>query len=337
MWRRFACLLILLVATSGSSAQNKADVLQNLPEPRSWKITDLPLDPIFGNVVCGADSTAYFRREFAKSNPMEGAITALSVDGKSTLIDPKLGTDLKGRVIFSAFNVDSKSNLYAIANSSEDPNYVYLMKYDDSGKFVSKVALEKKVHASFLVPMKNDQFLVSGMVPLQALGEGRPSLTSLFTGAGAEVKSIKLATDDSVTTDGADGDKSFNPTIQLGSALVGPNGEIYVLKASPHPTIQVFGPEGKLVRSLAFSPPTEKSQAYDFFVLGHSIAISYQEDESPLFIRYLMIYDSASGRTTAAYENNIRGILACGSGNKITVIGPTSDHKNYQIGQISLP
>lgn len=320
-----------------ASAQTASEAPKTLAAPANWTVTDLPVAPLLGEIVSGPNSTLYFRRQFPNENTLEGAITILASSGKSRTINPREGTGLLGRVIFSAFNVDAEGNLYAVANSSQE-NDSYLIAYDKDGHFLWKSALRPGIHAAFLLPVNNNRFLVSGII-LSSMTKKKPlqSITSLFGSGGNELKSLKLPDDDSQqSADGKDG-MYFNSTIELGNARVGPDGNIYLFKASSIPRVIVLDTEGKTLRTLKLVPPNKTAQASDFFISGRGIAVSYQ----PLSTANLALYNAETGALVQTYstisaDGRGMGILAGLEDNSLIFMGPTADHKNFRLGRTPL-
>ncbi|MGH9741399.1 MAG: hypothetical protein ACRD51_03515 [Candidatus Acidiferrum sp.] len=330
----FASFLLAL----SLSAQTANHPSKTVTAPLNWILTDIPAGPLLGQIICGPNSTVYLRRESPNENAFESAITEISFAGKSNTISPNEGTGLQGRVIFSAFNTDSSGNLYAIANSSREAEHSYLLAYNKDGHFVWKSSLRQPIHASFVLPLNDNRFLISGTLPSKA-GQRLQSVTSIFDDGGNELKSLKLSDDDASQSQDPQSSIFFNPTIQLGDAKVGRDGSIYLLKASPEPTVLVIDGEGTILRTLKLKPPAEKAQAYDFFIGRRGIAIAYSpaQESQQLLNADLALYNSETGAIVQMYSTSVHGILACMEDDSLIYMGPTPDHKNYRLGRTPLP
>jgi len=297
----------------------------------------LPVGPLLGPIICGPNSTLYFRRQFAYENASEGPVTALSTNGRSKTIDLKEGTGLLERVIFSAFNVDANGNLYAIGNSSRDWAHSYLVAYDKGGQFVWKSSLNQPIHASFVLPLGNNRFLISGTLP-QPAGQRLQSVTSLFDGGGNELRSLKLPDDDSEQSADPQTGTFFNPTISLGDAKLGPDGNVYLFKASSVPRVIVMDTEGKTLRTLKLTPPAENAQPEEFFISRQWIAVAYLSAQGDRQVANgdLALYNPETGVVLQMYHTPGGGILTAIEDNALIYMGPTPDHRNYRLGRAPL-
>jgi hypothetical protein len=343
MRRTFLITAALLATACFSAAQIKSGAApQNMPAPAKWKVTDLAVAPLFGAIVCGANSMLYLRTSAGTGNPFEGKITALSADGTSKLFDPKEGTGLQGHVVFSAFNVDPEGALYAVANSSQEFKNSYLVAYDKQGHFVWKAALHQPLHATFVLPMDKDHFLISGVVAEPKPGIPPQTFTALFDKGGNELKSLKLPEDDSSTSKDPQTGLIFNTAVGLSTARMGPDGNAYLLKASAVPTVQVLDADGNLLKTFRLTPPDENEQAYDFFLTKNSFAVSYMPADDPHdgvkpSIPKIVLYTASTGETRTTYFAPATMAPSCSEGDSFTFIASTPDRKQYQIGTIELP
>src|ERR1700687_370846 len=309
------------------------EVAKPFPAPTNWTATEVVAAPILGNIACGSDSSVYFRVQQANHNPLEAPITRLSPDGSAKTIDLRNGTGFAGHFYVFAFNVDTDGVIYAVAKQDADSHW-YLVSFDKNGQYTGKVPLQESVRASFLLPMKKTRFLISGIEPDSKQGS---SVTSIFNELGESVKSIKLTDDDAAATPMPEAG-TFNPSIQLGAAEVGPDGYTYILKASGYPKAQVIDSDGNTIRFLTLTPPAESARAYGFHVLGGgSIAVEYQTDPAQpnAAERYVELYNAATGKPSVTYLAGGIGIVACSSGNSLLLMKPTGDH-HFALGRAPL-
>lgn len=330
----FLALSFLPAGTLAQEAAKQPPKL--LPAPTEWRTTELNATSIADKIVCDVHSTMYFRLDEAKTNPFEGKITILSVDGKSRTIEPKAGTGLQGRVIFSGLNVDRAGNIYIVGNSSEEKNS-YLVAYDAGGHYMWKSALPLPIHASYVLPMANSRFLVSGILPRKTAEDNFESATLLVDARGNAIKSLKAADDDAGQVKDDQGNY-VNRTIQQSNARIGADGMVYVLKASSPAKIQEIDQNGNLQKTLELTSPAAGARAYDFFVEKDSFVVAYMpaNDDAPLTQGNVMLYDAKSGVLKGRYQTQPRGILACGQDNMLTYLGPTPDHKLYHVGTVKM-
>ena len=285
-----------------------------LPMPTVWKSTNLPAEPIFGNVVCGPHLSLYFREQEKLQNPLQSPVTGLTMNGESSTFDLKNIPDLHGHVSVFAFGVDAGGNIYAIAKGEEDPAS-YLAVYDRQGRYVGKVSLRDSVRASFLVPVNNTRFLLGGTTIPRSKSENPRAVTALIDSQGNKLRSLAAPEDDQAGAALPDSGRFFNPSVELGAARLGSDGDVYLFKASPIPRVQVLDPQGNPLRDFLLSPPAKGAQAFDFFLLGNSLVAVYQLEQPVNGEQQLVeIYSAATGEPTATYVKRAPGILACTEG-----------------------
>jgi hypothetical protein len=331
---------VFILPTFVAAQEQSKETPQTMAVPTQWKTTDLSVAPVFGNIICGSDSSMYLRTATGKENPLEGNITVVSADGVSRTINPKEGIGFGGRIIFSAFNVDRDGALYTVANPSQEYKNSYIIAYDKEGHFVWKAGLHQPIHATFILPMANEHFLISGFLP-DKWGVAPKTVTSVFDKGGNEIKSIKLPEDDtSISKDPINGGV-FNSAVQLANARLDDDGKAYVFKGTAVPTVQVIDADGNVLKTFKLASPDANQQAYDFLLLKDSFAISYMPADQPSgeikpIIPLVVVYDSKSGQQVTTYVGPETMSPSCSGNNTLTYIASTPDHKSYQMGTATL-
>jgi hypothetical protein len=339
-------LAAFLVLTSSLLAQEPRDAPrtnhrdveshQDLPMPSSWKTTDLPAGPIFGNVVCGPHLSLYFRGQGKLQNPLESPVTELTIDGKSRTLDLTKIPELRGHVYIFALGLDSRGAIYAVAKGEENA-VSYLAFYDRQGHYLGKSALQEPVRASFQAPVNNNLFLIAGMTMPKDGGANPTSVTALIDSQGSKLRSLAIPEDDQAGAVLPDSGRFFNPSVELGAARLGSDGYVYLFKAASTPTVQVLDAQGNTLRNFQLTPPAAGAQAFDFFLLGNSIVAVYQLGQ-PLNGEYQLVefYNAKTGKPTVTYAKRAPGILACSEGKTLVFLRPTPDH-HYALGKVALP
>jgi hypothetical protein len=332
----FILPISVLLAVPWGAARDTGKAFQSFPEPISWKTTEAASTGIVGNVVCGPDSSIYYRPSQAYQNPLEEPLTVLSPDGKLGTIDLRTGTGLPGHIYVFAFNVDSKGKFYAVIRSGKETTS-YLASYDKQGRFLEKAPLQEPVRPTFLFPMSDEQIVISGMAPRPAAGRGPAvSVTGLFDAEGHELKSLKLPDGDAGETVTPVTQTISNTTIEAGNARPGPDGGAYIFKASPTPKVQELDASGDVLRVLDLAPPLPGAEAFDFFGLSRgTIAVAYEIDQGPYTGLYVSLYNGSTGAAKATYLDRGKGILACSEGNSVIIMRPTADH-HFALGRVAL-
>jgi len=336
---------VFLIVTNSLAAQQTRDDPRTiskgspshpeLPMPAVWKTTDLPAEPIFGNVVCGPHLSLYFRGQEKLQNPLESPITELTMNGKSSTFDLKNIPDLQGRVSIFAFGVDPNGDIYAIAKSEADAAS-YLAIYDRQGRYVGKASLQVSLRASFLVPVNNTRFLLGGITIPKSKGVNPQPVTALIDSRGNKLKSLAIPEDDQAGAALPGSGRFFNASVELGTARVSSDGYIYLFKASATPNVQVLDSQGNTIKNLRLLPPAPGAQAFDFFLVGKSVAAVYQI-EQPLNgeQQFVEFYSAETGEPMSTYVKRAPGILACTEGETMVFLRPTADHR-YALGEVSL-
>jgi hypothetical protein len=199
--------------------------------------------------------------------PTEWRTTELN----ATSIADKIVCDVHSTI--SGLNVDRAGNIYIVGNSSEEKNS-YLVAYDAGGHYMWKSALPLPIHASYVLPMANSRFLVSGILPRKTAEDNFESATLLVDARGNAIKSLKAADDDAGQAKDDQGNY-VNRTIQQSNARIGADGMVYVLKASSPAKIQEIDQNGNLQKTLELTSPAAGARAYDFFVEKDSFVVAY--------------------------------------------------------------
>lgn len=317
-------------------------LLPDLPTTNILKPTRLEVGALFGNIVCAADSSMYFRRLLALG-PVESAlrlpVTRLAADGTFNTIPLGKIPELEGEINVFAFNVDRDGSLYTVVQAQGDADRQYLIAFSPKGEFLWKSTLSVSLRPSFLLPVPNQHFLISGMTPPKK-GEAPSPVTGLFYRDGGLVKSLTLPLDAAATIEMEPG-RMVNFAIQRGSAKLGPDDLVYLFKAEPHPKVQVMDTSGTTLRILELAPPVEKDEPFDFFVDRHSVVVAYQqqlpERNGKRAVRMVFaVYDATTGEPIIAYEQKTRGIVACIEDGSITYLIPTPD-QHFAIARAVLP
>ena len=319
-----------------SAGPGRASARKQLPAPTQWKITDVPVRPIFGNVVCGPSLSLYFREQSSTQNPLQAPVTRLTQDGKSTTFDLTNIPEAGGHAYIFAFGVDALGGIYAIAQGHDGASY--LASYDRQGRYLGAAPLQQSVRASFLLPINNTRFLLAGMMPPRKGGDANPaSLIALIDSQGTTLKSLAGPEESKSGSFLPASHRFFNPAVELGAARVGSDGYVYLFKASATPQVQVLDSSGSLVRGLHLAVPAPGAQAFDFFLIGKSIAAVYQIDsQSADNGRQIVgLYDDVTGEPLMTLAKDAPGILACSQGSTLAVLRPLPNHF-FALGKVSL-
>jgi hypothetical protein len=331
---KLAFLIILAtvpVAAQDSPAQNITSA-PRLPSPVEFQSTDMPAQLVTQPFICGANSKIYVRPNVREN--LAGPISVLSLDGKSLTIRPAEGTGFPS-VYTLPFNADSKGNFYAAIQPTNGVQW-FLAAYDNEGHFKWRNPFATHFTPTFLLPIKNDQFIVGGVgaraSPENPKGD---SVIGVFGKDGVMIHSLALPDDDAVGT--AEG---FNRAIQFGIAMPGSDGLSYIFRASANPKVQILDADGNVMRTLTLAAVSDDAWPSNFFILENSIAVAYLDNKSDgvcLTEGNFTIYDDKTGRILVNYRIPAKGILTCRESNFLVFLSSTKGDKNFHLARTELP
>jgi hypothetical protein len=339
----FTALAVSLLFAPSLFAQDAATPASHLPPPANWTTTDVPVGQTVNPYVCGQNSKVYFRRIRRGDSVFKAPVIALSLDGTSKTIDLRSDIGLTGDVEIYAYNTDSSGAIYAIAKST-DHWQPHLVSYDEDGRYVSKVALQESFFARFMLAINDNRFLAAGMKRPATLTYGpdpKASITSLFDNQGKEVKALKLPEDDATIT--MDLGISSDDPIEFGTARLGPDGRVFVFKASAQPRVQILDADGSTQQVLTLTPPTKTSEPTDFFVVDHSRAVVVYArhlpfpDDRTTMSQFITLYDTDTGEMLANDTYDVPGNIVCSEGNSLVFMTAAPDRRHYQLGRSTIP
>ena len=152
---------------------------------------------------------------------------------------------------------------------------------------------------------------------------GQP-FTVLVDSSGRIVKAIRLSGDVEAPRRS---EKPENPTqvqdqiqkdmsaIELGSATVGEDGSIYIMRATNPPRIYVLDPVGNQVRQFDIVPPGKNYEVVEFKVALGKVAAQFEakQEGTSAAEQILSLIDAETGDRLVDYVSpkEIGGVLAC--------------------------
>jgi hypothetical protein len=326
----FIILAAVPFAVQDSSAQNIT--VPHLPKPVEFQSTDMPAQMVTRPFICGANSKIYLRPTVREN--LAGPISVLALDGKSLTIHPADGTGFPS-VYTLSFNADSKGNFYSAIQPTNGLQW-YLAAYDNEGHFKWRSAFAIRFTPTFLLPIKNDQFIVGG-VGVRASPENPKgdTVVGVFGKDGVMIRSLSLPDDDAEGT--AEG---FNRAIQFGIAMPGPDGLSYIFRASANPKVQILDADGTVMRTLTLPAVSDDAWPSNFFILENSIAVAYLDSKSDgvcLTEGDFTIYDDKTGKMLVNYRIPAKGILTCRESNYLVFLTSVKGDNNFHLARTDLP
>jgi hypothetical protein len=339
-------IAIVLLGLHAPPTQEGQFSVTELPfETVRWNSTELPASFIAGTTVCEIDSEVYVRLFKESQLWTASPITLLHQTGKVDEIDLRAAAEDGQDVIATVFNVDKHGNVYVAIQVGTSDQW-YLAIYANDGRFLRKIKLPGGLVPSFLVPIENSRFVIGGVKSRTTAEESHTtSLVALLDKEGAQIKSLSLPDDDeheeATKTVGKYVTYSvLNPTIEHGRAVVGPDGDVYIFRASPEPTVQILDSYGNPLRVISLATVTQDLLPSNFYIFDDAIAVGYEltkENFCPVK-GFFALYSRQSGRLLANYSIPLAPkILLCAQNHSLFYLKASPGDKTYQMARIQVP
>jgi hypothetical protein len=173
--------------------------------------------------------------------------------------------------IWYRFNVGLRGEVYFVAARLEagEP-HVAILKFSSEGVFRSATKLAEAFRPRAVAVFLSGEFLVSGIQEYRDEGGARRErpFTGIFDRGGRLVAEVHPPDDGNLDspTDAENaagrGPRQTRPAdaIELGDALAGEDGNIYLVRRTADPSVFVLSPGGEVVRSFVVRAPEETAQ-----------------------------------------------------------------------------
>lgn len=180
---------------------------------------------------------------------------------------------------------------------------------------------------SQLVALNDGTYFVSGTQTGDKTGKGAGlPINAIYNGSGKLVRKVSLKDDaepkglPKITGQPSEA----NPAVRFGRAVLGEDGNIYLIRAVSPTLVYVISPGGDLVRTVKVSAPFDKAVPIALMINAGRIAIEFSDpnayDMSDTTIR---VADALTGTKIADYQIalDLTEAVACYSGNRFTFLG----------------
>lgn len=309
------------VSTTSERAGMRVTPLETSASPRA---TRLRASAILGPLKCDREGTLYLRQYFGDDTDAQNPVVALRNDGTVQAefrlkAVPGLAPDSS---IFT-YAVYGGRLFALLGDQSEGEVRLWLAEFDRQGVAVTKSLFARSFFPSVLAPLSPDRFYVAGLnKPLgpSSTGKERP-IAGVFDSEARLVKDLTMKSE-AGKIEGIIG-------AHLGDASLGPDGMLYVLKASAEPVVTVLTPAGEVARRFQLRPPLPGAQAYELHALEGRFIVSYQWSKLQKFAEGVearsvyTVYNLYDGEPIVNYTNQVRGIPACFNEDAITFLTTT--------------
>ncbi len=280
-------------------------------------------------IKCDGEGNLYLRSRAA--GPATFDLTKFSPAG--TRIAEYKNSDIPGLgdAFVHDFSIGSDGKVYELVQASGDK--VFVLRFSSNGQFESKTELtfEKSFMPSQLVALTGGGYFISGTQNGDEphVGDGG-ALNAIFDDSGNLVRQISLKADSKPKQGDSKAKKSHhrpeieNAAVRFGRALLGYDGNIYLMRASLPPIVYVVSPSGTLVHTVKLQSPFEKATPVVLMMDGGRLAIEFSdpaaEDTNSTILR---VANAQTGEKIADYRiaPELTEAVACYSGNKFTFLG----------------
>jgi hypothetical protein len=342
--RRLLLFCIFLIAPLPAKPQEAKS--GTLGQPAKWAQTELQSTSFAWPVSCNAASGIYLRQLNGTQSWTYAPITQLLPNGSTRKIDLGAATNFGEPVLGVAFDPDGQGNVYAAIQIGLAIQW-YIAKYDNAGRFIRKLTLPGRLLPYFVLPIGGDRIVVGGVVSRASGTETHTtSVVAIFDKDGNQLNSLSLPEDDANEVVTKEPTKQLyysveNPTIESGRAVLADDGDIYILRASDRPTLQVVTADGASQRTVEFEPPAPDVMPSDLIISKHSIAVAYFMSKSSkicLTKGALVVYGRQSGNVIATYYAQLAPHrYVCAQNHQLVYFRSEKGQANYQIGRVGIP
>lgn len=313
-----------------------------------------------GSIKCDDRGSIYVRPLTGSTTTMREPVLAIASDGKTAKqFDLAVVPELQGSkgALIRDFALGAHHKIVELIEmqGAKGETSLAIASFDDDGKYSSFVAVVSESLTRFsprqIASFGSGQYLISGVIYKQPLTEQSPkagttppaakaglsmvAFTGIFDQNGKLYKELELPGETRKIETPPDADYG-NPmsiphaAIDLGQALSGEDGNVYLLRNSNPPIVYVVAPSGDIIRHFKVLPPSEGAEGGAMHLASGRLAFDFYERKSktePQMRWTVTIVDALTGESLWAYEQapNMYGIPACYSGRDLTLLTMTED------------
>ncbi len=341
-------LLALGFAMSLAAAAQTSGSIVPLQLEHDPQVTNAPPFAGVSDMQCNDSGTIYvhYVTRAGDSFSFNSGVTKIAADGDVEKV-PISDLPDTGPVHVFQFAVGQDGSLHEIVrarrfDSPDAPLGVYYVTFDPDGTFHSKEPFEKEFVPSLLLPLPDGDFFSIGVTleTKQDDVEEKP-LAGIF-GPDAKLKRSIVERKNNSSGQAAKeaSPMADDPFAQGGTAVLGSDGNIYVLVDGDQTQVAVVTQTGRFVRQLTLQHPFEVvGVATGMWISGGRILVTYEsESDDPKGAYLYAIYDQQTGETLRLYRPEFSGSLACfDQGQSISVLMSQKNSGAVEVGQAELP
>ena len=351
IFRTSQLFFTVVLCTNSSLAQQAATVpTLKLKVRDSIPVPSLFATPIMFPARCDREGNVYVRF-YQYPAPLAAPFVRISKDGAvtATYTLPS-GPDYKTSQS-SEFALGPRGEFFLIATSpgpqGERKVKVDILSFDKDGKYKDKIELGLRALIPVkILPLTDGNFFITGRLLIS--GEGSADnfepFTAIVDHTGSVIRNLRLQNDvkfnpkkisgQSGKSDESDVQGSGSvplSEVSLGEAVLGDDGNIYLMRRTLNPSVYVITSSGELVRRFEVKRTSDSAEALDMkWGAGGKLVFLFRNPSSSANSSQLMTYsivDAETGDTQMNYEATAEvGVaMACYGPDGFTIVGSTDD------------
>ncbi len=306
---RVTVCAVLATLGTGTALRGQA------PELRATKTVPIAgMGPValLNDVKCDANGDLYFRVMPPNNpDPLRAPVVEVSPSGKRKAVFSLASvTDnpavQKGDIAdFAVTQFGEVVLLVSTRASKGGKGKNYLVDFNDDGSYGDLTKLPSDLWPLKFVMFPDSESLISGMMMGQGGEAGRASL-AVFDAQGRFAKEVEVASFKKLSWSGGsfDGAATAIKPLSLGLAVLGDDGDAYLLPRTAKPSVMVIAPSGSVVRTISLDVPGPGFKAGALRVAGGMLAVKFYRHgpgKGSPDVNVYQVYDSSSGKLLAAY------------------------------------
>ncbi len=274
-----------------------------------------------------------------------GPILKVSSDGKRAVrFAMESVPDVGGAGILD-FAPGPRGEVYLLASKrveSSGLEEIYLITFDNDGKFRSKHQLDLSLRPKQIAAFSSGDFLIAGREipedktthPLNA----KP-FVGIFNGRGQFLRRLQLRADVEAKPETKKSplgeefqsiDRQYEKALGASLAEMSDDGNVYLMRQSPTGPVYVISPAGVLVRTIKLVPPSGATLSTVKTSRGHLVAefLRFKPDGTQIEAIFFDLYDLSNGKKVSEYsvtDARIGSALACYTADAFTFVGNDGD------------
>jgi hypothetical protein len=283
---------------------------------QTLRVTEAMLASPFPQAVilplrCDAEGNIYARMNYVNLK-LKAPMVKFNLEGElAAIYNPGGNPELDSVEGVGQFSVSPEGDVYQLASSRQGS---YILRFAQDGRYRGRIHLPAWLNATQLAVFDRNAFLVSGSARQKKSAVMRP-FTAVFDGKGRVVKEVTPPDDEDIYHAALSADSSVVSeygalrAVSMGQAIVGSDGNAYLLRRTTPAVIYAISPAGDLVNTLTVEgEPGMVPRAMQAGEGTLAVMFGTSSDPRTLF----KVVDITSGAEVGSYASgSLRSPLAC--------------------------